>query len=405
VTVTVEANGRRYAAPGTPTAVVCIDGCDPRYIDDALERRLMPRVEEMLAGGCYALASAQLPSFTNPNNLSIVTGAPPDVHGLPGNHYLAPDGAEVQLDHPRFLRAPSIHARLHEAGVAVLAVTTKDKLRRLLAAGGVPCASVERAAEIPVDGLPRASDALAAPVPSIYDWDASLYAMQLGLALGRRLGTRLLYVSLTDFVQHREPPGSELSDRFLVGLDEQVGRYLDAGFRLGLVADHGMNAKTLPDGRPNVRYLEDELGAAGVCGVRVVLPITDPHVIHHAALGSACWVHLRDPADVPRAAAVIGGLAGVEEVIEGDQAARELHLPRDRIGDLVVLADADTVLGKTADAHDLGALGAPLRSHGGRHEQPIPLLLSERPSPEGRALLAAGATNADVHRVLIGADG
>jgi phosphonoacetate hydrolase len=403
VSVTVEANGRRYRAPDAPTAVVCLDGCDPRYLDDALERRLLPRLEEMIAAGVYVLAGSQLPSFTNPNNLSIVTGAPPAVHGLPGNHYLAADGAEVQLDDPRFLRAPSIHARLHEAGVPVLAVTTKDKLRRLLAAGGVPCVSVERATEIAIDGLPRASDAVAAPVPSIYEWDASHYALELGLALGQRLGTRLLYVSLTDFVQHREPPGTELSDRFLVRLDELVGRYLDAGWRLGLVADHGMNAKTLPDGRPNVRYLEDELGAAGIPGVRVLLPITDPHVVHHAALGSACWVHLRDRADADRAAAVVASLPGVEEVMDGDTAARELRLPRDRIGDLVVLADRDTVLGKTERAHDLGALGAPLRSHGGRHEQSIPLLLSERPGPAGRDLLAAGATNADVHALLIGA--
>ena len=101
----VEANGRSYREPEAPTAVVCLDGCDPRYVDDALERRLMPRLEEMIADGAYALAGSQLPSFTNPNNLSIVTGAPPAVHGLPGNHYLAPDGTEVQLDDPQIGRA------------------------------------------------------------------------------------------------------------------------------------------------------------------------------------------------------------------------------------------------------------------------------------------------------------
>lgn len=400
-----DVNGRRYAAPEVPTAVVCLDGCDPRYLDDALERRIVPRIAEMADQGVYARGRSQLPSFTNPNNLSIVTGAPPDVHGVPGNHCLAPDGREVQLDDPRFLRAPSIHASLHAAGVPVLAVTTKDKLRGLLGAGGVPCVSVERAGAIAIDGLERASDAVARPVPGIYDWDASHYALELGLALAERLGTRLLYVSLTDFVQHREPPGSPLSDRFLRRLDELVGTFLDRGFRLGLVADHGMNRKTRADGRPNVRYLDDELAAAGIAGAHVLLPITDPHVIHHAALGSACWVYLRDPADVGRAAAVIGRLEGVEQVLPGDDAARDLRLPRDRIGDLVVLADEDTVLGKTERAHDLSALGAPLRSHGGRHEQPIPLLLSEPPSAGGRALLAAGATNADVHHLLIGVEG
>jgi phosphonoacetate hydrolase len=402
MTTVVEVNGRRYAAPATRTVVVCLDGCDPRYLDDAFERRIVPRLAEMVRQGVYALGGSQLPSFTNPNNLSIVTGAPPAVHGLPGNHCLAPDGTEVQLDDPRFLRAPSIHACMHDAGVPVLAVTTKDKLRRLLAAGDVPCVSVERAADTPIDGLERATDGLARPLPGIYDWDASHYALELGLALAERLSTQLLYVSLTDFVQHREPPGTELSDRFLRRLDELVGVFLDRGWRIGLVADHGMNAKTTADGRPNVRYLDDELAAAGVTGVHVILPITDPHVVHHAALGSACWIHLHDSADISRAAAVVGALPGVEEVLLGDDAARDLRLPRDRIGDLVVLADRDTVLGKSEHAHALSALQAPLRSHGGRHEQPVPLLLSEKPSPDGLRLLSAGATNADIHHLLIG---
>jgi phosphonoacetate hydrolase len=403
VSTVVEVNGRRYAEPVRPTAVVCLDGCDPRYLDDAFERRIVPRMAEMVQQGVYTLAGSQLPSFTNPNNLSIVTGAPPAVHGLPGNHCLAPDGSEVQLDDPRFLRAPSIHACLQAAGVPVLCVTTKDKLRRLLAAGDVPCVSVELAAETPIDGLARATDGVARPLPGIYEWDASHYALELGLALAERLSTRLLYVSLTDYVQHREPPGTELSDRFLRRLDDLVGVFLDRGWRLGMVADHGMNAKTAADGSPNVRYLEDELRAAGVSGVHVILPITDPHVVHHAALGSACWVYLKEPGDVARAATVIAGLPGVEEVLLGDAAACELRLPRDRIGDLVVLADEDTVLGKSEGSHSLSALEAPLRSHGGRHEQAIPLLLSEVPSPAGRRLLAAGATNADIHQLLIGA--
>jgi phosphonoacetate hydrolase len=392
----VEANGTRYLTPSARTAVVCVDGCDPAYIEDALRRGLTPRLAEMAASGTHVTARSQLPSFTNPNNLSIVTGAPPVVHGLPGNHYLGEDGREVQLDDPAFLRAPSIHARMAAAGVPVLAVTSKDKLRRLLAAGGVPCVSVEHAAQLPIAGLARAADAVDRPPPGIYDWDASHYALELGLALAARLDTALLYVSLTDCVQHAEPPGSPLSDRFLVRLDELVGDYLDAGWRLGLVADHGMNRKTASDGAPNVRYLTDELQRAGVRDAHVVLPITDPYVAHHAALGSACWVHVgSDGRD--RAREAIGSLPGVEEVLTREQAARHLELPADRIGDLVVLADAHTVLGRSAAVHDISSLHGPLRSHGGRHEQAVPLLLSERV-----AVPAGGCSNADVHRLLLG---
>ena len=393
-------NGRRYRIPSTRSAVVCLDGCDPAYLEDAFDRRLVPRLMELAEAGTFSFGRSQLPSFTNPNNLSIVTGAPPSVHGLPGNHFLAEDGTEVQLVDPEFLRAPSIHAEFAAAGVLVLAVTTKDKLRRLLAAGGVPCVSAERADEQPLDGVARVSDLVRRPKPGIYDWDCSHYALELGLELGERLGTRLLYVSLTDFVQHAEPPGGELSDRYLVRLDELVGLYLDAGWRLALVADHGMNSKTRSDGTPNVRYLGDLLDDAGT-EAHVILPITDPYVVHHAALGSACWVHT--PGDeIDRARRLIEAEPGIEQVLTRAEAAEALSLPADRIGDLVVLADRDTVLGRRQAEHDLTALRGPLRSHGGRHEQPVPILLSERPDAAGELLLEAGATNADVHQLLLG---
>jgi phosphonoacetate hydrolase len=396
----VEVNGRTYRAPIVRSAVVCLDGCDPAYLDDAFERRLTPRLIELAENGTYALGRSQLPSFTNPNNLSIVTGAPPSVHGLPGNHYLSSDGEEVQLVDPRFLRAPSIHARFAEAGVGVLAVSTKDKLRRLLAAGGVPCVSAEHADGQSLDGIEPVSKLVERPKPDIYDWDCSHYALELGLALADSLGTELLYVSLTDFVQHSDAPGGELSDRYLMRLDELVGEFLDDGWRLALVADHGMNAKVQQDGAPNVRYLGDVLDAAGI-GAHVILPITDPYVVHHAALGSACWVHVADE-DVEAARALIELQDGVDEVLSRDEAATALSLPPDRIGDLVVLSDASTALGSRRREHDLSALRGPLRSHGGRHEQSIPILLSERPDAAGRDLLAAGATNADVHQLLLG---
>jgi phosphonoacetate hydrolase len=396
----LEVNGRAYVVPARRSAVICLDGCDPRYLEDAFERRLIPRLAEMVESGVHATGRSQLPSFTNPNNLSIVTGGPPSLHGIPGNHYLAADGREVQLVDPDDVRAPTIHAAFAAAGIPVLAVTTKDKLRRLLGAGGVPCVSAERADEQGLDGIERVGELVLRPKPGIYDWDCSHYALELALALATRLETRLLYVSLTDFVQHAEPPGGPMSDRYLIRLDELVGEYLDAGWRLALVADHGMNGKALPDGMPNVRYLGDALDAEGV-DARVILPITDPYVVHHAALGSACWIHVSTD-QLESARTVIDAQDGVEEVLDRSQAAADLSLPPDRIGDLVVLAASDTVLGRRRTEHDLSALRGPLRSHGGRHEQQIPILLSDPPDPSGERLLAEGATNADVHELLLG---
>jgi len=394
----IEVNGRRYAYPSAKTAVVCLDGVDPRYVDDAFERNLVPRLRELVEQGVYATARSQLPSFTNPNNLSIVTGAPPVVHGVPGNHYLAPDGQEVQLTDAAVLRAPSIHTVFEQAGASVLTVTTKDKLRGLLGANAVPCVSAERADELELSGHGRVSRFVDRPVPGIYDWDCSHYALELGLALSEALEVELLYVSLTDFVQHAAAPGEPLSDAYLSRLDELVGDYLDAGWRLGLVADHGMNAK------PHVHYLGDVLRRAGVTGAHVVLPITDPYVAHHAALGSACWIHVGED-ELEAARAAVAAVDGVEEVLARDEAAAALELPADRIGDLVVLAGADTALGRDEGEHDLSALRGPLRSHGGRHEQAVPLLLSEQPQGAKRALLEQGASNADVHFLLLGEDG
>src|SRR5271165_3951364 len=139
---TFVANDRSYRVPQRPTLAICADGWDPEYVDDALERALMPRLGEALAGGgSYALGRSQVPTFTNPNNITIVTGVSAAQNGIAGNHYREPDGSEVQVTDPSFLRAETIHAAALAAGVSTLCVTAKDKLRALLATGGVPAFS------------------------------------------------------------------------------------------------------------------------------------------------------------------------------------------------------------------------------------------------------------------------
>jgi phosphonoacetate hydrolase len=224
----------------------------------------------------------------------------------------------------------------------------------------------------------------------------------MGLVLAERTGALLTYVSLTDFVQHAEGPGGSMSDDYLRLLDRLTARWLDAGFALGMVADHGMNAKALPDGSPRVRYLSDALAAAGVPDAIVILPITDPYVVHHAALGSACWVHVAE-AHRAQAAETIAALEGIEAVLSREEAAERFALPADRIGDLFVLADRDTAVGRSAAEHDLASLHGPLRSHGGLHERAVPIMLSEPLTAEGAALVERGASNADIHHLLLNA--
>jgi phosphonoacetate hydrolase len=375
------ANGRSYRVPEKPVLAICADGWDPSYLDNALERGLMPRLAAALGdGGRILLGRAQVPTFTNPNNVAIVTGVSAARNGIAGNQFRATDGSQVQVTDPSFLTADTIHAAALAAGVEVLCVTAKDKLRRLLASGGVPSFSAEKAHEQTLpDGTPVIE--VAGANPDIYDPALSLYTIDLALTLAERLGSRLVYASLTDYVQHAAAPGEPLADDFYCAVDERIGRALDGGWLVGLAADHGMSAKTRPDGSPNVRYLDDVLRDAGVRSGETVLPITDPYVAHHAALGSLAWVHVDNPAERPRAAAALAALDGVEAVLDRSAAAVTFELPPERIGDLVVLADGATVLGRGEADHDLSALNGALRSHGGLHEQTVPIVVCQPLDP------------------------
>ena len=390
-------NGRNYKLPTRPTVVFTIDGGDPRYVDDALARGVMPSLHSLLAeGGVYERGRGCMPSLTNPNNLSIVTGVPPSRHGVPGNHYLDPSGEEVQLTDPAFLRASTIHAELQRAGARVLMVTAKDKLRRLLGSDNVPSISAERVHEfgLPAFEVPDVREIVGRPNPGIYDWDLSHYAMEIGLAVHRRQPLDLLYVSLTDYVQHKQPPGGDLADLFFCRFDVLLGEYVSEGFLVGITADHGMNAK------PRVIYLEDVLERAGVAGYHVVLPITDPYVVHHGALGSFAWIHLPDD-QVERAREALAALEGVEEIYCRAEAAVIYEHPSDRIGDLSVASDAQTALGKSLAKHDLSGLAGGLRSHGGRHEQIVPIIVS-RPLAQAFATRhRAGLQSSDIHDLLL----
>lgn len=394
------ANDRIYSAPDQKILAICADGWDPAYVDDALERQLMPRLgEAILSGGSYALGRAQVPTFTNPNNVTIVTGVSAARNGIAGNHYRTQDGLEVQVTDPGFLRATTIHAAALAAGVGVLCVTAKEKLRALLASGDVPAYSAERAHEQALPDGTSITDVVGTLNPDIYDWRLSPYTVDLAVALAPCFDAKIVYASLTDFVQHAAAPGEPLADDFYRAMDVSIGAALDAGFVIGLAADHGMNAKAAADGTANVRFLDDALTAAGIRSAHTLCPITDPYVVHHAALGSLAWVHLDDLDELDHARGVIASLDGIEGVLNRSAAAEAFELPADRIGDLVVLGDARTVIGKSASAHDLSALHGTLRSHGGLHERTVPIIVTHRLRED--ALRDRDLRNRDLHDLLL----
>ena len=382
----LEVNDRTYAWPGAPVVVVCVDGCEPAYLDEAVAAGMMPWLVRARERGAYRIGRSVVPSFTNPNNLSIVTGAPPSVHGISGNFFLDPDtGLEVMMNDPKYLRAPTILARFAAAGAKVAAITAKDKLRRLLGheLDGI-CFSAEKADATTVaeHGLDDAAGWLGRPVPSVYSAELSEFVFAAGVQLMRERRPDLLYLSTTDYVQHKHAPGTRAANAFYAMMDRYLGQLEAMGCVIGLTADHGMNAKTDPQGRPKVIFLQDLLDRElGEGTARVILPITDPYVVHHGALGSYAtitWSSGVTEGQQAEAARHLAALEGILIVASNAEACALFELPNDRVGDLVVVAAGDTVLGTAAERHDLSGLGAPLRSHGGTTEQHVPVILNRR---------------------------
>lgn len=380
---TFSCNGREYRTPAGPVVVACIDGFDPSYLEAASAEGRCPFLDRLTARYGLRTAASAMPSFTNPNNVSLITGVPPSRHGVAGNYALDTEsGMPVMMNTPEFLRTGTILAAAHDAGSAVVAVTAKDKLRRLLGTS-LPDGD-DRAATLSVEALgngrqemtPEIRTAIGTPPPGIYSAEISLAVLRVGLVLLEAATPALVYLSTTDYMQHRYAPDAEESLDFIAALDRLLADIDRAGAVLVVTADHGMNAKTTSTGEPNVAYLQDVLETAMPgTGIQTILPITDPYVVHHGALGSCAMVYC-DAGVSDHAVAVLEALPQVEQVLEREKAAEELKIPPDRIGDLVVLATADGVLGSSRAAHDLSALAGPLRSHGGRHEQAVPFIVN-----------------------------
>ncbi len=379
----IELNRRQYRKPQRPTVVICVDGCDPEYLERGIPDGIFPTIGSFRREGYFGAADAVVPTFTNPNNVSIVTGAPPSVHGIAGNYYLDREsGREIMMTDEGLMRSETILALMARAGVGTAAVTAKDKLRRLLGRNLDGTCFSSECADAEVEAI------VGRGRPDMYSADLSLFVLDAGVALLERGITRLLYLSLSDYVQHAHAPGTPEANAFNRAIDDRVRRFSELGAVVGLVADHGMNDKARPNGEPNVIFLEDELNRRfGAGSVRVICPITDPFVRHHGALGSFVRVYARGAANIPALMAASAELPGVALVLDAADAAQRFELPLDREGDFIVLGDANTAIGASKDEHDLSGLaGHRLRSHGGLGEQLVPFILSRPLTAEYRRI-------------------
>ena len=385
-------NGTDYRRPDHPLVVVCIDGGDPAYLEHGVAAGIIPNIERWIREGFHTVARGTMPSFTCPNNMSIVTGRPASVHGISGNFYLDRETNEpVAMTGPELLRVPSVMSELSRRGARVASITAKDKLRRQLQKGmdlsnGSVSFSSQHADHCTLEenGIEGVLDFVGRPLPDMYSADLSLFVLDAGLTLLEERRPDLLYLSLTDYIQHGFAPGHPEADQFYTELDARFGRFEALGATVALTADHGMNEKTNDDGTPRVVWLQDLLDAElGAGAATVICPITDAFVGHHGALGGFVRVYCREGLAGERVIDAIADVPGLERVLSREDVAREFDLPFGPEGDVAVLGDARTVIGAREVDHDLrGLKGQRLRTHGSVHEADVPIVLSRPVSDE-----------------------
>jgi len=383
----MELNDINYSWPRKPLAVVCIDGGDPEYLQTGLRDGIIPNIARFMNEGFYQVAQGSMPSFTCPNNMSIVTGTEPETHGISGNFFIDPETQEpVVMTGPELLRSRSIMSEFSREGARVVSITAKDKLRKQLqkdmdlSSGSVSFSSqYADNCTMEENGIENVLEFVGQPLPDMYSAELSLFVLDAGIKLLKEQKPDLLYLSLTDFIQHAHAPGSEEANNFYIEMDRRFGILQENGALVALTADHGMGDKSDENGEPNVIWLQDILDlnpGAGTC--RVICPITDAFVGHHGALGGFVRIYLENRDDRNKVYEIVKAIEGVEKVWTAENVAKELEQPLDREGDLAVVADKRTVIGGSEKDHDLSALkGKRLRTHGSLHEAMVPFILSE----------------------------
>jgi len=388
ITGSVIANDRTYPAPKVCAIAICLDGCEPEYLEKAIADGLMPNLERMKQTGTDSLAHSVIPSFTNPNNLSIATGRPPSVHGICGNYLYDPEtGEEVMMNDVRFLRAPTVFSKFYEAGARVAIVTAKDKLRALLGAGlkfdedRALCFSAEKSgiSTKAEHGQEGAAAWLGMERPEVYSAELSEFVFAAGVKLLAEWKPDVMYLTTTDWVQHKYAPDQAEAKAFYKMFDVYLGQLDAMGAAIVVTADHGMKPKHDANGDPQVIYVQDLLDEwLGKEAARVILPITDPYVVHHGALGGFATAYLPEGADRADIIARLKQHDELLEVIGREDAVKRFDLPADRIGDIVMISTENLTIGTSEHRHDLAALNEPLRSHGGLTEQEVPFIVNRK---------------------------
>jgi len=385
----ININERIYSGiPKSTAIVICLDGSQKEYFEEASKSNLTPNLDSLISSGENLLANSAIPSFTNPNNISIVTGRPSSVHGICGNFFYTPStGEEVMMNDPQFLRAPTIFQKYYEQGAKIAIITAKDKLRTLLSHGlnfidsRAICFSSEKSDQATKNenGIENINEWLGMDVPDVYSQGLSEFVMAAGVKLLHEFNPDIMYLSTTDFIQHKYAPGDAVANKFYAMFDKYIGQLNINDNSIIITADHGMQPKSKADGSPNAIYLQDILDKKlGNDVSKVILPITDPYVVHHGALGSFATIYLKDKSKIDEAMEEIKKIQEIEVVVTNEVGCKDYDLPNDRMGDIICMTSKYMTIGSSERAHDLSKLKEPLRSHGGLHEREVPFISNKK---------------------------
>lgn len=336
-----------------PFVVVCLDGINWDYVNEGNT----PFLDSLARNGTGKTCLTMVPTVTNVNNASIITCSFPEVHGITTNWFYDPEtGIEVYMDSSKFMMCETYLGKMTRKGKRTLLLTAKDKLRRLLAKDCDKSYSVEKP-----DPRARAFE----PPPGIYELDASPWLLRAANYEISNYDWDVIYVSTTDFVPHKYSPKDPEARDYMNRIDEGLKLIYDHGCSLGIVADHGMNAKSV--NMDPARLLQEH----GIKS-KIVASIKDEHVVHHQNLGGSAYLYV---SEVERAAALLEEAEGVEGVYRRDKAVAEFRLMGGRIGDLLLLADKNHTFGPNEKSiyRDIE-----IRSHGSLHENKVPFILSHQ---------------------------
>ena len=200
-------NGSGKVNPMHTRLIICLDGVGPDYLASAS----VPTLDELGRRGWRTVGLGAMPAVTNVNNVSIITGGPPALHGITSNFYLdRVHGQAVYMEAADFILAPTIFQRATAAGRRSALLTAKDKLRTLLARGATEAISAESPPPWLVEAI--------GPPPPILSVEVNHWLVRAATALCRSRPPDLVYLSTTDYAQHMHAPASAASRENLATL-------------------------------------------------------------------------------------------------------------------------------------------------------------------------------------------